>query len=150
MKTYENKDKSYFKGFLKVWRFRKSWKLESLGNLESLKICKVGEMNPLSALYRRRNWLGVISPKIWGETPAVRSPSDQRMWGTKRRLKHLMRRCRLWSARTIAGREVTLSRVEVKEVCGINHPMSKPHSPPQIREEKPEFWRAIVGVQELK
>ena len=39
----------------------------------------------------------------------------------------------------VAGREVTLSRVEVKEVCGINHPMSKLHSPPQIREEKPEF-----------
>ena len=41
-----------------------SRELEDLGSLESSKIGKVREMNPPSAFYRRRNWVGVILPKI--------------------------------------------------------------------------------------
>ena len=41
-----------------------SRKLEDLGSLESSKIGKVREMNPLGALYRRQNLVRVIPPKI--------------------------------------------------------------------------------------
>ena len=49
---------------MRVWRFRRSRKFRDLGSLESSKIGKVREMNPPGALYRRQNWVEVISPKI--------------------------------------------------------------------------------------
>ena len=60
-------------------------------------------MNPPSALYKRQNWVGVILPKIWRETPVVGSSSHHRTWGTNCRLEHLIRCCGLQSPKMVAG-----------------------------------------------
>ena len=52
-------------------------------------------MNLLGALYRRRSWVGVTSPKFQGKIPAVGSVSRRRTWGTRHHLEHLMRRYEL-------------------------------------------------------
>ena len=48
---------------------------------------------------------------------------------------------------------MTLSHVEIKEMCGVNIPKSKPHFSPRIRErerERPGVLRGYYGVQEFK
>ena len=107
-RTYKNKHRGGFLNFtkgleffffffidledLEVWKALKVWEFESL---KSLKIRKVGKITPLGALYRGRNWVGVILLKIWGETPAVGSTSHRRMRGTKHCLEYLMKHCGL-------------------------------------------------------
>ena len=100
-------------------------------------------MTPLGALYRGRNWVGAIPPKIWEKRPAVGSPSHRRMWGTKHCLEHLMRRCGLRSARMVIGHtkwhfHVWKSKKRVKLVCLSQNPIS-------LLKKKKKFWRAITG-----
>ena len=128
--------------------FGKPWRFESLRSLKSSKICKVGKMTPSGALYRGRNWVGVIPPKIWREMSTVGSPLTPTQ-NLKRNVS-----CRisislqdvgykapseafnetLWPSKRQNGcrtRKVVLSHVEVKEMCGINMPKSKPHFSPK-------------------
>ena len=93
--------------------------------------------------------MGVILLKIRGKMPAVGSTSHRKMQGTKRRLEHLMRHRGLRSFRnSYRTREVTFSRVEIKETYRINHPLSKSHFfSPRTRGEKLEFLGAIVGIR---
>ena len=126
-----------------------SWKLENLRSLESSKIGKVREMNPPGALYRRRNWVGVIPPKIWGEMPAIGSPSHRRTWGTKRCIELLMRRCGLRSARTVAGHAkwhfyMWKSKKHVELIIQGQNPTFL------LRGEKIGVLRGYCGVQEFK
>ena len=56
VETYENGNRRYFKNFLRVRRFGKSWKVESFKDLKILQIYEVKEkVNPPGTLYRRRN-----------------------------------------------------------------------------------------------
>ena len=121
-----------------------------MGSLESLKICKVRKMISLSALHRGRNWVGVILPKIWGEMLAVGSPSRRRMWGTKRCLEHLMRSCRLRSAKTVAGHVKWHFHVwKSKKRAKLVFPKPKPHFFSSNKRKKLEFLEAIVGHKNL-
>ena len=137
-----------------------SWKLgdfgslekpKNLGNIKSLQIWEVEKINPSSILYRRRNWVGDIPLKIWGEMPAVGSTSHRKMQGTKCCLEHLMRHHGLQSIRNNYGtREATFPCVEIKEVYEISYPSQNPIFSPRIGGEKSEFWGAIVGIRGLR
>ena len=103
-------------------------------------------MTPLGALYRGRNWVGAIPPKIWEKRPAVGSPSHRRMWGTKRCLEHLMRRCGLRSARTVTGHmkwrfHVWKSKKRVKLVCLSQNPISL------LKKKKKSFEGLLWGTR---
>ena len=43
--------------------------------------------------------------------------------------------------------EVTLSRVKIKETCGINVPKSKPHLSPRIRVKNQSFEGLLWGTR---
>ena len=117
-----------------------SWKFEDLESLESLKVQKVGEMNPPGALYRRR--------KFQGKIPVVGSLSHRRTWGTRCCLEYLMRRYGLQSARNnYRVCEVTFLFVKFKEACGINHLRSKPHFSPWIKGKSRSFGGLLWGIK---
>ena len=106
-------------------------------------------MNPLGTLYRRRNWVGVVPPKIWGEMPAVGSPSHRRTWETKRRLEHLIRRCGLRSTRTVTGHakwhsHMWKSKKRVELIIQGQNPLFS-----LDKRKKLMFWGAIVGYRNL-
>ena len=84
--------------------------------------------------------MGVVPLKFQGEMPIVGSTSHHRIWGTERRLKHLMRYRGLRSIRSSYGtREMTLSRVEIRGTCGIYFSNIKTPFFSSNREGKPEF-----------
>ena len=100
----------------------------------------MGEMNPPGALYRRRSWAGVTSPKFRGKMPAIEFSSHCRTWGTRRRMEHLIRHYGLRSARNdYRACEVTFSRRKNKDACGANNSRSKPHFSPRIRGKNQNF-----------
>ena len=100
--------------------------------------------------------MGVIPLKIRGEIPAVGFTSHRKMQGTKRCLEHLMGHHGLQSIKnSYKSREMTFSRVEIKETYGINYPKSKPHFFSSDRRGKTEVLRGycrrvIVGIRDLR
>ena len=136
---------------------RTSWKLGEWEVLESLKFenswefedfVKWGKVIPSGALYRRWIWVGVIPLKFQGEMPVVGSTSHCRIRGIVCHLEHLMRHYGLWSVRSSYGtRKMALSRVEIKETCGIYFLNIKTPLFSSDKKRKPEFWRAIMGTR---
>ena len=97
-----------FQGFLKgkLWEvksFRKFCEFECLGSLESLKTCEIREMISSDALFKGRNWVGVISLKTQGEIPAIGLVPHCWIGGTTLCLEQLMMPHRLQSASSNHG-----------------------------------------------
>ena len=102
-------------------KFREFCEFECLGSLESLKTCEMREVISQDALYKRRNWMGVIPFKTQGEISAIGLTPHRWMWGTTCRLEQLMTPYGLWSVNSNHGmRKMALSCVQIKGQNNIN------------------------------